>query len=71
MLIMSDDTTGWSMAGLVLGLMFVSEIWLQALFIILFPALGWTLLYFVKREIVYRFPPKTHDTLVVKNLKEE
>ena len=63
MILVNDDTTRWSMAGLLIALILASELWAQAIFIILFPTLGWTLLYFIKREIVYRFPPKVPKTL--------
>jgi hypothetical protein len=62
------DTTGWGVVGLILGLMSTGDLLVQALMIILFPALGWTLTYFVKREITYRFPPKEPKALRDENL---
>lgn len=35
-----------------------SDVLMQAVIGILFPCIGWALLYFLKREITYRFPPK-------------
>ena len=60
------DTTLWGGAAMVLSLFAwvgASDLLMQAMICILFPCIGWTLLYFVKREIVYRFPPKMPDDL--------
>ena len=65
------DTTGWGVAGLILGLVSSSDLLVQAIVAILFPTLGWTLLFFVKREIMYRFPPKTPKALQDGNLEED
>ena len=55
------DTMGWGALGLVLAIFNMPDIALQAIVAVLFPMVGWTLLYFVKREIVYRFPPKDKE----------
>lgn len=52
------DTTGWSIIGLVLALVTSQDLIVQALIAMLFPTIGWTILYFIKREITHRFPPK-------------
>lgn len=55
------DTTLWGGAAMVLSLFAwigASDVLMQAMIGILFPCIGWAALYFVKREIIYRFPPK-------------
>lgn len=67
------DTTGWSIVGLILGLFSSPELHnllVQALVIIIFPTIGWTLLYLVKREITYRLPPKEPKPLLDENLDQ-
>ena len=64
----NKDTTGWGIIGLILGLLSSPDLIVQAVVAILFPTIGWTLLYFVKREITYRFPPKNPKALQDENL---
>lgn len=64
------DTTGWGIVGLILGLLTSPDLIVQAVVAILFPTIGWTLLYFVKREITYRFPPKDPKALLDENLDQ-
>lgn len=54
----NKETTGWSVVGLILGLMSSSDLIVQAVVAIIVPIVSWTLLYFWKREISHRFPPK-------------
>lgn len=54
----NKETTGWSVVGLIIGLMSSSDLIVQAIVAILVPIVGWTLLYFWKREITHRFPPR-------------
>ena len=56
------DTTFWGGAAMLLSLFALigaSDLLMQALIAILFPCVGWTILYFIKREVTYRFPAKT------------
>lgn len=62
------DTTGWGIVGLILGLLSSPDLLVQATVVILFPVIGWTLLYFIRREITYRFPPKNRKALQDENL---
>lgn len=67
------DTTGWSIVGLIMGLFSSPELHnllVQAVVIILFPSIGWTLLYLVKREVTYRLPPKEPKALKDENLDQ-
>lgn len=66
----NKDMVGWGMVSLFLGLISspqLLDLLANAIVIILFPTAGWALLYFVKREITYRFPPKESKTLQDKN----
>lgn len=54
----NKETTGWSVVGLILGLMSSSDLLVQVIVAILVPIASWTLLYFWKREVSHRFPPK-------------
>jgi uncharacterized membrane protein len=63
----NSDTTGWGAVGVLLALLLTPDIFAQAIVVILFPAVGWTILYFIKRELIYRFPPKINP----KELKDK
>ena len=58
------ETTGWGAVGVILALISSPDLFIQALVVILFPVIGWTILYFIQREIKYRFPPKEKDKLL-------
>lgn len=62
----NKETMGWSIVGLILGLVGSSDLLIQAIIVILFPTIGWIVHYFVKREVVYRFPPKESKPLPAK-----
>jgi hypothetical protein len=49
----NKDTTVWSGVSLLLALADSSEIIRQAVVVILFPAIGWLLLYYVKKLVSY------------------
>jgi len=55
------DTTGWGVVGLILALMTSPDLLMQAAVVVLFPAIGWMIMYFLKRELTYRFPPKVAE----------
>lgn len=57
----NKDTTGWSMVGMIIALVTSKDLLVQAIVAILVPIIGWTLLYFWKREVTHRFPPKSPD----------
>lgn len=61
-MIQEKDTTGWGVVGVILAMMSSPDLMMQAIVAILFPTVGWTLLYFVKRELIHRFPPKDKKT---------
>lgn len=63
MLEQNKDTTGWSVVGLILGLVSSNDLLIQAIIVILFPTIGWLVHYFVKREVIHRFPPKKSKQL--------
>lgn len=75
----NKDTMGWPVAGLLLAgglptivpMEVIIQIISQGLLIAVFPTLGWLLLYFVKREITYRFPPKDKKALLDENLDNQ
>lgn len=67
----NKDTTGWSVVGLIIGLVTSSDLLVQAVVAILVPVVGWTVLYFWKREIAYRFPPKNPKALRDENEEDE
>jgi hypothetical protein len=54
----NKETMGWSVVGLIIALFTSGDLIVQAIVAILVPIVGWTLLYFWKREITHRFPPK-------------
>lgn len=56
------DTTLWGGVAMIMVLA-SSDVFMQAAIGILFPVIGWTLLYFIKREVTYRWPPKMPEDL--------
>jgi hypothetical protein len=56
------DTTLWGGVAMILVLA-SADVFIQAAIGILFPVVGWTLLYFIKREVTYRWPPKVPEDL--------
>jgi hypothetical protein len=66
----NKETTGWSIVGLIIALLSSHDLIVQAIVAILIPIVAWTLLYFWKREISYRFPPKEPKRLPKEDLDD-